>query len=155
MISNRPGIENVPHDLSTQNLLAAFLLVEDCELPRSMGDALDSLEKWEINANRHFGIMRGDMRSAISNLGFGWPQTSEPSFCGIDPEHVPFVDYIPTILKFWSVYSNDESSYFEQRPLHYETSGNALRYSLPRGALARYLQSPSEIDATRNRTVPG
>ena len=58
----------MPADLHTENLIASFLMLADCDTSTSVAEILSRLDDWQLQNDRHFGIDREDIRIAIIHL---------------------------------------------------------------------------------------
>lgn len=103
----------MPADLHTENLIASFLILANCNTSTSIAEILNRLDSWQFQNDRHFGIDRNDIRVAMIHLF--WDELQLPGMPDRFDEtskHFPLIDCILPILEFGSVYCNDESSHW-------------------------------------------
>ena len=101
----------MPADLHTENLIASFLMLAVCDTSTSIAEVLSRLGDWQVKNDWYFGIDRENIRIAMIHLF--WDELRLPRMPGGFEEvssRFPLADCILYILKFGSLYCNDESS---------------------------------------------
>ena len=88
-------------------------MLTDYDTSTSISEILNRLDDWQVQNDRHFGIEREDVR--VGMLHLFWDELRLPGMPGSFEEvsgHISLADCILPILKFGSLYCNDESSHW-------------------------------------------
>lgn len=137
----------MPADLRTENLIASFLILADCDTSTSIAKILDRLDDWQVRNDRHFGIDREDIRIAMICLFRdelrlpGMPDAFEEI-----SNNLPLADCILPILEFGSIYCNDESSHWYRKDAIRGLFGRGERRSFRNHEMCKYFARSENHD---------